>query len=599
MHPALHLDALNRLVPSIRRYATLACKEGASVKTVKRVRDLLVERSDLPTSQTNAFLPVFFHHLDPRLIPPVEALEARDSLASDAISRALFSLNGLAYLFDLPLDVGPFLWPSLWSWIRFLMSYWDYLPKPPANLSAVGVNFITTLGLFQDHEETWKLISNTPGFRNVMAQIWKLLPTVGKSHREAVFRVFSDLIAELDVREPANLDEFIAGAGGSPDDLAKVIIQYMHLLTEGISTVMPDSRAVGISCLITFIQEADDYPGDDDAWLREEFSPLCVRILLNNGLEALLATIHALMKTPDAQTGTAIVPCMSLATRFIISPFAFRSLVHGLQAGLLRIILNSRLRYIIVAGIPMGLVFHDVVVALEAALSDIDNLTSTVAFRKSPLFQDWKTFIKLARHYIAVLDLEEFREPERVCNNLTCGITDKKSKFRRCSGYRCRSSYYCSSECQKTDWKTGGHRSACQSYGTLLLRESFSNMALSNTEREFLRALIHHHYATNIDFICAQQIGFIASNPNDVFLTYFDHRSSPLKIESEGRMQLHVIRIVRGAKYRHFIIPHHTADSELFDEMGKISVDNIYNANGDPTEAFALITDAALEAVHS
>ena len=41
-----------------------------------------------------------------------------------------------------------------------------------------------------------------------------------------------------------------------------------------------------------------------------------------------------------------------------------------------------------------------------------------------------------------------------------CGKVDVKSKFKKCAG--CEVSYYCSIHCQRTDWKSGFHRSACK-----------------------------------------------------------------------------------------------------------------------------------------
>ncbi|KAJ6586020.1 hypothetical protein B0H19DRAFT_1111184 [Mycena capillaripes] len=46
----------------------------------------------------------------------------------------------------------------------------------------------------------------------------------------------------------------------------------------------------------------------------------------------------------------------------------------------------------------------------------------------------------------------------RACDNMECGVIRDKKEFRCCSA--CKSTYYCSNDCQRHDWGEG-HRQEC------------------------------------------------------------------------------------------------------------------------------------------
>lgn len=48
----------------------------------------------------------------------------------------------------------------------------------------------------------------------------------------------------------------------------------------------------------------------------------------------------------------------------------------------------------------------------------------------------------------------------RACDGIGCKKVEEKPKaFKACG--RCKFTYYCGVECQKSDWKTGNHKSWC------------------------------------------------------------------------------------------------------------------------------------------
>ncbi|KAK7006340.1 hypothetical protein R3P38DRAFT_3037924 [Favolaschia claudopus] len=647
MHPALHPDSLKALPISIRRLAVLACKDGCTIENVARVRDAFVNHAqDLSPSQRNGLLPVLFHNLSPQPIPSPEQLEAIDSVTSDAILRATICLDTTRFLHTIPQSAGIDLWPRVWAWSHFIATYREFLPEPPSQ-PHFETYFIVLVGQFRAHEETWALISRTPGFRAFLAEIWKILPSVEEPQREFIGRDIGNFLKGLRAREAATIEELIDGAGGTVTDLAQVVIEHMKLVAERPSPgKVSGSHTADMACLMFFIQEVDQHPGDDDsAWFLLPFSPLFKAFLRQDGLVTLLTVMQTLIQS-DHSSGTdeafGLASCLLTVTRILVAPIGVLFLSHAVSGGLLEVIvLGATLRYsrIILQQLRLLLrltlpymVFHGNIIALEHFLPPVlNNIASAETFRHCPLFSDWENYRKVAEQRIAVLHTWTMENPQRACNNIECASVDLKTSFKRCSG--CRSSYYCSPECQSADWSMGRHRTACRSYGTLTLHEGPAKTTFTRRERDYLRAMLHHDYTIHVRKIYAEQIEFIAANPAcSALLTVFDYTcressavwinihsatASTLATElressrdeyddllrraqrSGGAMQLHVLRVVDGSNFVSFVIPLR-CDTMVWDEVCALSssVDKIDNADGQPTERFQSLIEVALKGIH-
>ncbi|KAK7017816.1 hypothetical protein R3P38DRAFT_2985551 [Favolaschia claudopus] len=633
MHPAVQISRLQCLPPSIRRFASPACARNSTLKEVERAMEYIQEhRAELSNSQHNAFLPVFFHHLDPAKIPSPGSLDSMDVRTSETISCALISLAAIAHMHQLPRAVGVSLWPRVWPWTHFIITHRDRLPAPPPQ-PTFETDFVRLIGQFHDHPDGWELISSTPGFRCFVAQIWKIGPVIQEPYRELMFSDLSGFIADLGVREPKNLDEFVQGAGGDVKDLAALIVQYMRSipLKSPSSRIVPGGLATEVFRLFTFIVEADQHPGDDVKWLGTPFGPFFEALVRAHGaIETVLELMHTLIGSyaPHTDSAKALKIGLSFITRLLISPWGYASLEPALEAGILKVIVSCATlscssmvylssRYLLRVGIPLGLV--------RRSFYELEDATATAEFRHSKIFEDWEIFVKLARGRIEILDDEQFEEPWKACDNLKCGNFDAKQEFKRCS--RCKSFYYCSSECQKTDWQSGGHRTACKSYGNLIMHESMPGSSLGTRERDYLRSLLRHDYIANIEKICAEQIKAMSANRSAVLLTVFDYCFFDLQLEvhsatdsalaadlrerseaeynnlvarskaSEGTLQLHVIRIMVASVRRDFVIPLRTADSEMYDTMKKLAAQGSYDADGE--EFLGLLEVAVDTTIHS
>ncbi|KAJ6565856.1 hypothetical protein DFH09DRAFT_1472597 [Mycena vulgaris] len=174
----------------------------------------------------------------------------------------------------------------------------------------------------------------------------------------------------------------------------------------------------------------------------------------------------------------------------------------------------------------------------------------------------------------------------RACDNSQCGDIRDKSELERCSG--CLAFYYCSQTCQIHDWRLGGHRRSCRRYGYLGLTSRVKS-ALGARERAFLHALLDRDYKHRLS-ICVQQVAFMVAHSDELFLTSFDYSLGAVNItvesamaasdvmsvansvvmsvagpewtdtmrraaESEGRLQLHAMRIPEGTALRCWVVP--------------------------------------------
>lgn len=129
--------------------------------------------------------------------------------------------------------------------------------------------------------------------------------------------------------------------------------------------------------------------------------------------------------------------------------------------------------------LPAATVFHAVVAQLEGQVREVQMLAHGAKFKRSPMYSLWRTFEATAEKRIQMLaDMKSGRTESKardnmeVSSNLTppshandwilkCGIIREQTAFRRCSS--CQQVYYCSADCQRLDWRKGGHSEACHS----------------------------------------------------------------------------------------------------------------------------------------
>ncbi|KAJ7148158.1 hypothetical protein C8R43DRAFT_952764 [Mycena crocata] len=226
----------------------------------------------------------------------------------------------------------------------------------------------------------------------------------------------------------------------------------------------------------------------------------------------------------------ALDECFMLLRRILTTPDARISFECAVQDGILPAIMacatlgcaediNHHLRHLLKDLLPGSLVHYYVVIRLPGAMDDALEWPNGAAFLNFSTAGLWDNFVALAKERISLqADTESGRfGGSKACDNMECGRIQSKRLLDRCSG--CKAMYYCSRNCQKIDWKEGGHRTSWVS--KLLVRE-----------RIFLRALIQRDYEANRHEIMVKQNKFMAENPACLLvLTLFNYCSTPLDIQ--------------------------------------------------------------------
>ncbi|KAJ7138583.1 hypothetical protein C8R46DRAFT_1361666 [Mycena filopes] len=608
MHPSLKIRYLDALPLTMRRVAIAACADSRTYDELERLLGVVDGQS---LEERVRFLPVFYTNLDPANIPRAAQLDGMTEAVEDYILCAVESLERLLML-SVPPAAGPDLWPRIWAWCNFLYTYWDALEGLTTEETMFYITFLRGVGRLHDHGPTRKLITSTPGFRVLVAKSWSLFPAIDEKnplYMTAVLQELSGFFVDVEVGNPAFFDEFVEGAGGHISDFAALVISYFHRLLDPES-MLYSKVADYVNRLLSFICDADSFSRAEKETLNVPPGRFC-RCLLDHGLVgALVAALRTLATVckPDNDDVYVLRDCLKFLRRIIQTSPGYLYLRQAIDAGLVHAAMqcatrestegfSSNLKQLLCWTIPDALVNYHVVLGIKAALPEIEALVAKAppAFRKSIFDVGWQQLQEVVTQRAAVLT-DEFRlESSKACDNRECNAISAKADFHRCSG--CKSLYYCSSACQTADWKRR-HRKACRFYRTLELSEH-AEPDLDPRERAYLRKLIHHDWNRGHIGVCARQIKFIADNPSTaLFLTLFDYSKCDVEIEvhavpksqvaralkaqapqewadivaralnSDGRMQLHVMRVHSGVEAtRYWVVPFRSNSAAIHDTL--------------------------------
>ncbi|KAJ6518188.1 hypothetical protein C8R47DRAFT_8069 [Mycena vitilis] len=96
-----------------------------------------------------------------------------------------------------------------------------------------------------------------------------------------------------------------------------------------------------------------------------------------------------------------------------------------------------------------------------------------------PLLPPREKFLQLVTQRFGVIQRYDTMGSMRACDNDSCCEIGLKSVLRRCSN--CQTTYYCSTACQTTDWRLGGHREYCLKLKASYCADVFGSRQLSCT----------------------------------------------------------------------------------------------------------------------
>ncbi|KAK6980954.1 hypothetical protein R3P38DRAFT_3116885, partial [Favolaschia claudopus] len=501
------------------------------------------------------YLPAFYHFLDPSKIPGPLDWESPQSERLPPSHRAYrLRLAGHTTHFDryrllsksLPRMLG-----SSVPWTHFLHQYHDHLASTIESPDNDEPPYLTVYAWFvvfaaADSTKSKPPCSQAPPDSAAFSR------EHGVSHRHSKRRKHTSpsspslarFLGSLTFSDTAHIAELISGAGGAPHDLAPFIVHYLAHIAARHSTALTQAPGYHFSCVLRLIMVFTARKAAPDHIPYKNF----IDVLAAHGLvlagvamgRGALMVLQNLLTGPQGVSYCSHEPSVRDSCRhWLRCPIQFGS---GL---------DEEIRFFVRILLPPNMVYYHVAVAMSEVINDLFELV------QSPELQ--------------IL---------RACDNLACGEIHERSRLRRCS--RCRSSYYCTRECQIADWRDGGHSKICESFTALTLNESQS-CQLGFRERQFLRALVQEAYDEDINFICVEQLMLMAEDQQPFIL--FDFTCTPQEVSvesvhfaqweylaeraraSRGRMRLHVIRVVEGLRKRLWVIPLRSSSNFIEEDL--------------------------------
>jgi hypothetical protein len=329
-------------------------------------------------------LPVFFHNLNPADIPTSDELDNFRPNTSENVMRAMLALDTI-FRIRPPPEVGVSLWPHVWPWFYFIHTYWAHLPGihiVPEN--RFYVDFLLFAGGFRDLSLSCSVMLATPGFKVIIAKVLSFLPGLEEPNLEAVLDCISNFIGHFNFSNPANLSELMEGAGGTIDDLAGLVVQYIRIVVGRHPQYI---RGICFS-----LRDAE--PSLETKQQRS-LPPLGAlhSILLYHGLVgALVAAMLSVSTTAGPETGFVLDECFMLLERILLAPPGYLWIEEAMDAGLIEVIVScatgARIRQVTLhlhsfldLVFPAGLLSYYTLHQFRCSYARIQELVSTEEFQ--------------------------------------------------------------------------------------------------------------------------------------------------------------------------------------------------------------------------
>ncbi|KAJ7906127.1 hypothetical protein B0H13DRAFT_2021555 [Mycena leptocephala] len=512
----------------------------------------------------------------------------------DTIHHALMCLQGLLIIRS---KVPAFstnaassrLWARAWPWMEFIHTYRNHLPAVPVlqNLRSVYSIFVCTTDLLKGDAVTSRQIDATPGVRSIVVRAWALSLAAEDPGNDIAFRSLCQQIARSALfLDATTFEAGIEGAGGSLNDLAELLVRHLRFVVDDSGT--PEATIIHLAPVFRVLCAP---PVLDD--------PVFADVLTDHGIIPLLAQVAIRVSLPAFHSEEDLLSgCLVRLLKYTAKPSGHDLLAHSLGAGLLQAIvarcrrsMSQKLKDIVTVFLMFltsAMVFLSVLQQVDVAMEDL-SITSLDSLKGLVLFDRWSSFWRiLERGRSVMVKYRELKDgASRACDNMECGAIIPKTRLRRCSG--CLTSLYCSPQCQLWDWRRDGHRRVCDTlYGC-------HSGHIRQTDKAFLRALIHHDYMERRDSIWLWQMRYIRRESHTMPLVMFDYTVPFLPVQvalgqpdggdtawadcsaraarSRGRMQMHLVKVKDGSSTRHLVFPLRSTTGEVVAALRRLAAD--------------------------
>ncbi|KAJ7247072.1 hypothetical protein C8J57DRAFT_1241222 [Mycena rebaudengoi] len=548
---------------------------------------------------------MFYAIMDPAQIPTPADLESFQPDTRASVACASLALEVIFDIIDVvlkkyqePDDVGPTLWSRIWPWIFFMHEYREYLGassffrEPQAY-----TRFLMFVADIYGPQPMRDIISSTPGLRVLLATTWTLLPKSPKEAYETCLWVLVGIIGSLDFIDPLHFAEMVDGAGGTFDDLARLMMRHMDDVVNGQFSWKIGSSASYMRYLARLILAADSgytveqsTPPHLSISTRQKF----LETLRPHGfvpafVVAMDTVLEACKSNPNSwlhnNFESSFVVTLELLQHLLNTTLRYQWLPAAIEAGLLRMMagvavkfpsmFDDRLRFLLTKILPDGLLYYHVVAAMEKVLDEVAEIWSSEEL-EAGIIEDWDSFHELAEKRVQLLDRVQ---SSRACDNLEVPSAEKSKIARVVDGAR---------DVRPTITAPAIVKSRTGSTADIAIIVA-PQLCCASTD-----------YADEIHSICEAQVIFMANHPADRFFTFFDYTDHPVQISvqsvmnshtsddlknvgsewaeilsragrSVGRVQLHVIRVPEGSDTRLLVIPLRTNSSQVHDALRQLA----------------------------
>ncbi|KAJ7132699.1 hypothetical protein C8R46DRAFT_655664 [Mycena filopes] len=504
MHASLTLDNLSGVPSSYQTIATRAAH--GSLDDLRRLLDEVKLSRDLVV-----YLPVLYANLTPAPRIPSRGRELLSNTNSRAI-LAISAVQDIKYL--IPKPAFEHLWPLVWKWSSFLHAHQDAIPDAPS-LALVDTNLLCIMSAF--YNDFAALISRTSGVRDLLVRSWTLFIEAPEAAPGSYMATLYHFLQRIKIADPPNLDEFIAAAGGSIEDVAillKLSLDY---------GVQRGQDGLWIGVVLAILTDVDS-TADSRTMTALVDSGIIVSLI--NVLSMLRTSANLMILRRDEFAGL-VLAALQLLQRLLTHSSTERTLRPAVGAGLLQAIVfcarrniggqftNELLRNVL----PLCTLYHSVHPGLADVMRELGDACE-VAFNTTASLDLWTYFRDLNRERLRLfVGLRRRRKTShRACGDMECGQIHFKTRFRRCSG--CHAVYYCSADCQRADWHRGGHRNQCAPTRASVIE---NREHLTPRNESFLRAIVQEDYKHYQRSVLAAQLAATRLHPSTPLVTIFSY----------------------------------------------------------------------------
>ncbi|KAJ7058960.1 hypothetical protein C8F01DRAFT_1371103 [Mycena amicta] len=529
MHSSLRLSNVNRLPPRERALALAALRGNEDDRSELGA---LVDR--LPERHLPLMAPIFYVHLE---TADIAVLSDSDMpTRQEIVHRVLSAMGFVAELANrraLVTEAFYDLWPRIWAWIESLEPFCDLLQNHSRYYHACTDVYLAFLSFRTDGAlKVAARISPTPGLRCSVAKAWAYFVAIRSP--SALTKISEILLEDDELKDGASnphlLDEILAGAGGSYEHLASLVVAHFRWVLPQWDVDVDDparDTASSIWGVLAFI--------DRNSRTRPKFREALVEGGITTGLTTALRAFSISPREPDIIN----IP-LSLMRFCFVEMYPQGPFVQSLRAGLLPALfacavnpseavdVTDLLNSFFGTDFLRLTMYHSVLVQLERSLHEIRHLDPAVHFPE-PILKLWREFVALVNERLRILASYRKGEltPYRVCDNLKCAKVSEKKKLKRCTG--CYSAYYCDQTCQKADYVAGQHRVHCSKLNE---HRSATNLGRSAQDRAFFRALLNHDYLLHEEYITLEILRYLhpPSARSRTPCVFFDYTSGICRV---------------------------------------------------------------------